>query len=117
MSPYDAAVIGAGPAGLSTAIELLRKGWRVLILDKERLPREKVCGGFIGPENISHLEKYEILERLLSLGAHKVTSPDKILTFKESYNLKTLFFRCLRGLRRKSYSKMRQPPSTIVRPD
>jgi flavin-dependent dehydrogenase len=41
MQQYDAVIVGAGPAGLSTAIELLRKGWQVLLLDKENFTASK----------------------------------------------------------------------------
>ena len=42
---YDAAVIGAGPAGSVTAIHLARGGARVLLIDKACFPRDKPCGG------------------------------------------------------------------------
>jgi geranylgeranyl reductase family protein len=42
---YDAAVIGAGPAGSVTAIHLARGGAKVLLLDKASFPRDKPCGG------------------------------------------------------------------------
>ena len=42
---YDVLVVGAGPAGSSTAIHLARTGARVLLADKARFPRDKPCGG------------------------------------------------------------------------
>jgi geranylgeranyl reductase family protein len=42
---YDVLVVGAGPAGSSTAIHLARAGARVLLVDKARFPRDKPCGG------------------------------------------------------------------------
>lgn len=42
---YDAIVVGAGPAGASAAYWLGEAGKRVLVLEKERLPRYKPCGG------------------------------------------------------------------------
>jgi geranylgeranyl reductase family protein len=42
---YDAAVVGAGPAGSVTAIHLARGGARVLLIDKACFPRDKPCGG------------------------------------------------------------------------
>ncbi len=45
MQAYDALVVGAGPAGSSTAIHLARSGARVLLVDKARFPRDKPCGG------------------------------------------------------------------------
>lgn len=45
MQRYDVLVVGAGPAGSSTAIHLARSGARVLLVDKARFPRDKPCGG------------------------------------------------------------------------
>jgi geranylgeranyl reductase family protein len=45
MRSYDALVVGAGPAGSSTAIHLARAGARILLVDKARFPRDKPCGG------------------------------------------------------------------------
>lgn len=44
---YDVIVAGAGPAGASAAFWLGEAGKRVLVLEKERLPRYKPCGGGI----------------------------------------------------------------------
>jgi geranylgeranyl reductase family protein len=42
---FDAAVVGAGPAGSSAALALARQGYTVLLLEKASLPRYKTCGG------------------------------------------------------------------------
>ncbi|MDA1268144.1 MAG: geranylgeranyl reductase family protein [Bacteroidetes bacterium] len=42
---WDVIVIGAGPAGAMAAYELAKAGLKVAILEKERLPRYKTCGG------------------------------------------------------------------------
>jgi len=42
---YDAAVIGAGPAGCAAATALAQCGLSVLLLEKAMLPRYKTCGG------------------------------------------------------------------------
>jgi flavin-dependent dehydrogenase len=54
---YDLAVIGAGPAGASAAITAARGGLRVLLLDSDSFPREKVCGEFVSAESLSILRK------------------------------------------------------------
>ena len=45
MERFDAIVVGAGPAGSTTALRLARDGARVLLADKARFPRDKPCGG------------------------------------------------------------------------
>ncbi len=42
---FDVIVIGAGPAGASAAFFLASKGVKVLILEKKKFPRHKICGG------------------------------------------------------------------------
>src|SRR5437868_9482840 len=42
---FDAIVVGAGPAGSTAALALARAGARVLLLDRERFPGDKPCGG------------------------------------------------------------------------
>jgi flavin-dependent dehydrogenase len=44
---FDVIVVGGGPAGGTTAYELARRAAQVLVLEKERLPRYKVCAGGI----------------------------------------------------------------------
>ena len=45
MKKYDAVVVGAGPAGSTTALRLAEAGASVLVVDKARFPRDKPCGG------------------------------------------------------------------------
>ena len=45
MERFDVAVVGAGPAGSTTAYRLARAHARVLLVDRARFPRDKPCGG------------------------------------------------------------------------
>ncbi|HEX4124674.1 MAG TPA: NAD(P)/FAD-dependent oxidoreductase [Tepidisphaeraceae bacterium] len=45
MTTWQVAVIGAGPAGCVAAAILAGEGRRVLLVEKSKWPREKVCGG------------------------------------------------------------------------
>ncbi len=56
MRRFDVAVIGAGPAGSATAITLAGLGCAVLLLDRARFPRDKLCGDFLNPINWPILE-------------------------------------------------------------
>jgi geranylgeranyl reductase family protein len=52
----DALVVGGGPAG-STCARLLRKaGWEVVVADRARFPRDKVCAGWLTPDVFPLLE-------------------------------------------------------------
>jgi len=42
---YEVVVVGAGPAGSTAAKYLSEKGVKVLLLDKSKFPRNKLCGG------------------------------------------------------------------------
>lgn len=53
---YDLVVAGGGPAGTSAAITAARLGGRVLLLERGRFPRQKVCGEFVSPEALGLLE-------------------------------------------------------------
>ena len=53
---FDAVVVGAGPAGASTAILLARAGWSVALIERQRFPRRKVCGECIAASNLPLLD-------------------------------------------------------------
>jgi len=52
----DVIVVGGGPAGSVTARRLALAGWRVLVLERERFPREKICGEYLCPAAVSRLD-------------------------------------------------------------
>jgi flavin-dependent dehydrogenase len=49
-------IVGGGPAGSSAARRLKQAGVDVLVLDKERFPRLKLCAGWITPDVVSDLD-------------------------------------------------------------
>ena len=53
--PWDAVVIGAGPAGGLAAYLLARRGQRVLLVDRKAFPREKACGCCLNSASIEAL--------------------------------------------------------------
>jgi flavin-dependent dehydrogenase len=55
MDACDVLIVGGGPAGSACAWGLGNSGLDVRILDKQRFPRDKVCGGWITPAVLSEL--------------------------------------------------------------
>ena len=77
---YDVAIVGAGPAGSTAATALSQRGWDVLLLEQDNLPRHKVCGEFLSPEaqkSLVALGLYESVTALSPVSLHHavVTSP------------------------------------------
>ena len=70
---YDIIIVGAGPAGISTALHLAKNApelvARTLILEKARHPRPKLCGGGILPDA-------EVILRQLGLDISEVPHVD-----------------------------------------
>ena len=56
MEVCDVLIVGAGPAGSSCAWKLRDSGLRVVILDRQTFPRDKVCGGWITPPVVDELQ-------------------------------------------------------------
>jgi geranylgeranyl reductase family protein len=52
----DAIVLGAGPAGSAAAALLAQAGHDVVLIDKERFPRDKVCGDGLTPRAVKALQ-------------------------------------------------------------
>jgi flavin-dependent dehydrogenase len=76
-----AIVIGAGPAGSTTALLLARQGVRVLLLDRATFPRPKPCGDCLSAAATELLRRHDLLEPVLDAGAAtiegwRIVAPD-----------------------------------------
>ncbi|CAN5652448.1 geranylgeranyl reductase family protein [soil metagenome] len=58
----DVIVVGGGPAGASTAWHLASQGVDVLLLDRARFPRDKVCAEYLSPQASRILQSMGALE-------------------------------------------------------
>jgi menaquinone-9 beta-reductase len=84
---WDAVIIGAGPAGAIAARGLAQAGQAVLLVDRVRFPRNKVCGCCINQRAVATLDTLGLghvvrahrsvpLKRLqLAVGGQKATLP------------------------------------------
>ena len=64
----DVIIVGAGPGGSTAAIVLARAGVNVLLLDKARFPRDKVCGDAVGLDGVRVLRRLGLVERVRAAG-------------------------------------------------
>ncbi|OFW08099.1 MAG: hypothetical protein A3H96_22150 [Acidobacteria bacterium RIFCSPLOWO2_02_FULL_67_36] len=56
MPTCDVLIVGGGPAGSTCAWALGREGADVIVLDRARFPRDKVCAGWVTPAVFTALE-------------------------------------------------------------
>jgi geranylgeranyl reductase family protein len=92
---YDVIVVGAGPGGCSAAISLARRGYTVLLLEKDRFPRGKVCGDGISPPALEALERLGILPEVMKNNPWKIEGID---LFSPAGQVVTASFSHLKGL-------------------
>lgn len=57
---FDVLIAGAGPAGAVAATVLARAGARVLVLDRARFPRHKLCGDTVNPGALAVLRRLRL---------------------------------------------------------
>ena len=69
MTRAQVIVVGAGPAGSSTAWHLARLGIDVLVLDRARFPRDKPCAEYLSPEASRLLDAMGALAACEAAGA------------------------------------------------
>ncbi|HXF42442.1 MAG TPA: NAD(P)/FAD-dependent oxidoreductase [Pyrinomonadaceae bacterium] len=69
---YDYLIAGGGPAGSSLALRLNESGFKVIIIEKQKFPREKLCGEFVTPECLQYLEDLDVLDEIKKAGAVRI---------------------------------------------
>ena len=68
----DVAVIGAGPAGATLAALLAGRGLRVALFDRDRFPRDKLCGEFLSYDALPVLAPLGVVDELDRAGAPRI---------------------------------------------
>jgi len=62
MERVDVAIVGGGPAGSACAIVCAESGLRTVVIEREKFPREKVCGDCLNPACWPVLRRLEVAE-------------------------------------------------------
>lgn len=77
---FDVLVVGAGPAGSTTAALLAGQGLRVLMVDRAHFPRLKTCAEFMSPGVAHVLHRLgapdTIIEHALRIPGMEIVSPN-----------------------------------------
>ena len=74
MTRSDLLVVGGGPAGAALASLAAQQGARVIVLERDRFPRDKVCGEFLSAEGCAVLGRMGLLDGLIRAGGVPMTS-------------------------------------------
>ena len=74
MQLFDVAIVGGGPAGSSCGAFCAMAGLQSLLLDREKFPREKVCGDCLNPSCWPVLERLKLADRVRDLPHSKLCS-------------------------------------------
>jgi flavin-dependent dehydrogenase len=77
-SSVDVAIVGAGPAGSTLAALLARRALTVALIDRDRFPRDKLCGEFLSYDALPIVERLGIdldgapkIDRCRVVGRHR----------------------------------------------
>ena len=85
MKVYDLTVVGGGPAGATCARRAAEAGLDVVLLEKAYHPREKPCGGALGPQSIRilDLDISSVIERTFNAAIVRTPSGKKVTLTSE----------------------------------
>lgn len=62
---YDLIIVGGGPAGSTLALSAAKQKLNVLLVDKEKFPRDKICGDALTAISLNILQEFNLMEKLL----------------------------------------------------
>jgi flavin-dependent dehydrogenase len=71
---FDVIVVGGGPGGSAAAAYNALNGCKVLLIEKEIWPRDKVCGDAVGGKSLSHVKELGVLDMIESTPHYVVDS-------------------------------------------
>ena len=70
---YDAIVVGARCAGSPLAMLLARRGWSVLLVDKNTFPSDTMSTHFVHPGGVARLKRWGLLDEIAASGCPPIT--------------------------------------------
>ena len=91
---WDVIIAGAGPAGSIAATVLARAGARVLLVDRSRFPRDKMCGDCLNPGALALLARLNLPNWI---DAHGLSTDGWLVTGPGGARVEGWYPRGLRG--------------------
>lgn len=84
---YDVIIVGAGPAGCTCAYQLSGKGLKIAIIEKDRFPRDKICGDAIGPDVVNQLYRMDksLIPNFIGLKEKKASAGARFYGLNHKY--------------------------------
>src|SRR5438552_17206016 len=67
METFDVSIVGGGPAGSSCAAFCAHAGLQTIVLEREKFPREKVCGDCLNPSCWPVLDRLNLSQQIRAL--------------------------------------------------
>lgn len=80
---YDLVVCGSGPAGTSAALAAVRHGLSVALLERKKLPRQKLCAGLLTWKSM------HLLERHFALTESDLAQSNALSCISNEYGIRT----------------------------
>ena len=72
---WDVVIIGAGPAGAIAATHLAANQHQVLLIDRRKFPREKICGDGLLNDALGCLDNIGVIDTIQSTGRQMSPAP------------------------------------------
>ena len=70
---YDVIVVGGGPGGSAAASYAAMNGNKVLLIEKDVWPRDKICGDAVGGKSLRHVKELGVKEMIEATPHFRVT--------------------------------------------
>ena len=94
----DVIIVGGGPSGSVMAWSLASKGLRVVVVERSKFPREKVCGDFVEPAGLRLLDTMGCLQSIQTKSPLAITHVTGFVQTEQVFKGKIPYFQDQYGM-------------------